>query len=417
MELLQSTLQPRWLPDDGGSQQRIYLGGRRGFLSVLESAFCVAYEKEACDIAISGPVGELVILIKPQPTALPPLVSAELSQARARTAGNVLDVYIPERKPGPAQEEVSQYLRSLANSYLRSEILTGVRPAAFLPCWLNGGLYTGWGADAFHDPVQSPRPVTRTVNMWTNGRIVRFYIQDEYHEYPALHPLYADLLPVPLEAKAMPLNPEIVRYFDLLYPATSEGWPCSDGEATHRWVRLKIRWRSLRSDSEQVWVPLPLTEARWHLAEWAVLTNAALETGSLHAYNQGLRSADDIAQHAKLYRECWEEFQHLKYPAEVELEHQKVLAALGDNERAWRVVEGIWQTASQPQSPTQRENLVTTVAGALQEKGLADVSPTLFQLGQYFHQQSIGPGQLEAKHGMRLGSHIGPLAQGFGKGT
>jgi hypothetical protein len=385
---LESLLAPQWRPA-GLAGAAPYLRRGTGRESRWHSHFYAAYEVGGTEALVQGFLDFVQVTMKPPSGNLSAAVAADFSKAAAldesRPAGQwaVGSDYSGETSP-----ELKSYLRGVAEHYVNplslpdgtestwDEVLTRIET-------VNGGFTISWmtagykGLAALVSRGGDPDLVPATCLLWTNGRVVRLRLE---HDGIWAHDLaaFADAVPPPVRATVAPLNSDAVELWDMAQWRGTDGPVDDPARAVTMVARVVVKAPyaprvgaeepGADANGQPSWgnqVNLPMTDLKWHVAEFAALAGATQMAVHYHgapgptALGAVLVASKDRARDLAQAKETRDNLQALadryaalRYPPEVSAEREALLSALRDGVRAWDMTLAYWQPIVQQPAST-----------------------------------------------------------------
>jgi len=358
---------------------------------------------------VKGFFDNIRVTIKPPPASLPAPVAAAFAEAVALHETTEPGHWgAGQDYSDAASRHIKAYLRNTAEQYFNPLSLPATEPewerALAGITAINGGFKINWLLHSYQAYIPAARPTEPGPHavyctLWTNGRVVELKLHHGgvyAHDFSA----FFDTFPEPVIAPVTPLNPQAVEMWDLCY-WEGVGGPVDDSaRATSTMIKVVVRAPYAPNVGEEMsgpetggqpwWcneVQLPMTELKWHIAEFAGLLGGTGLAAGTRGYPKGfgrrLGRASDRPRFLEDARAEWKEceavadrFSALRYPCEVQPTRDKMLAALRDGVRAWDMALAYWEpiVAEHPDaSEALYELLGETLDRQLAEAGLQDV--------------------------------------------
>jgi hypothetical protein len=395
---------PRWLPS-GLAESAPYLRTGTGRESQAFSCFYAAYRNAEAELMVKGYAGRVVV------TILPDLPSTDASPMPAFSKARSLQEALPPGRLGApslfaeATPALRQHLRELAERYLNPAVLPASEDwdrslahvqtynGGFLCSWLTTGYTPYLPAGARHEAVQT------LCTVWTNGVAARLTWELPFMPYAA--PNLRASFPTPVRSVVAPLNPDAVEFWDMAQWRGADG-PVDDPARAVTMVarvvvkapyapRVGVEEPGADANGQPSWgneVNLPMTDLKWHIAEFAALAGATQMAVHYHgapgptALGAVLVASKDRARdlaQAKKTRDnlqaVADRFAALRYPPEVSAERDALLSALRDGVRAWDMTLAYWGPIVQQPASTDEAYYANCTARSereLREAGLWD---------------------------------------------
>ena len=390
-----SLLAPEWLPADlPDSAPYLRSGTHRE--SRFRSYMYGAYKLDGISFMLKGYLDFIHATIRNPSLQVPASVEAALVEARSLDEARPAGALGVPRRYKSANREIRSHLRALAECYLNpvslpqseaawTEALSHVRT-------YNGGFWVTWLTDGYSSLVPQPPEKAETVLVvvWTNGRTLRLSI---HHNGVWVHSFshWLETFPKRVVASVAPLNPEAVELWDMRHWKDECGPVSEEDRAVYDMIQVLVKQPyapnvGIEMSGEwaggQPWwgnqVRLPMTELKWHIAEFAALLDGTHIHVEHHRYPKTfaseLGSASDRAAfleeaegHREALAEAVDRFCTLRYPLQVQAERNEMLAALRDGVRVWEIALAFWEPAVQ-QYPEASEAFYELRGRALEEQ-------------------------------------------------
>jgi hypothetical protein len=397
---LPALLAAEWIPPDL-VERAPYLRRGEARESRWYSHFYAAYALAEHEFIVQGFLDFVQVTIKPPFAPVPEAVAGPFAEAAAlRQTGPPGQWALGVDYRSAATRDLKEFLRKLAERYVNplsapsseqqwDQALSGVSAT-------NAGFWIGWGTQghkAYLPPnLSADSPALRrsvSCSLWTNGRVVKLTL-DHCDIWAHSFEDWLETFPKPVVASVAPLNPEAVELWDMRHWKDECGPVSDEDRAVYDMIQVLVKQPyapnvGIEMSGEwaggQPWwgnqVKLPMTELKWHIAEFAALLDGTHIHVERHRYPKNfasqLSSASDRAaflEEAEGHREALAEavnrFRTLRYPLEVQEERDEMLAALRDGVRLWDVALALWEPAVQ-QHPEASETFYELRGRALEE--------------------------------------------------
>jgi len=372
---VKSVLAPQWLPADL-PDSAIYLRVGKHRESRYRSCFYATYAIDGTTFMVKGYLDSVQVIIKPRAASSPDAVAAAFGEAVALAESREPGALGVPQAYESADSGLRSYLRTLAVEYVNPVSVPQDEKAwatalAHVSVY-NGGFWASWltsGYGLYARPQETDgRRESVLVVLWTNGRAIRLTLD---HSDVWIHSFddYLDTFPKPVPAPVEPLNPQAVELWDHQRWASEVGPVADPQRATRASILVVVKppfapsvgaeGGGRASDGAPVWgthVALPLTTLKWHVAEFAALLSATkLNVSSdSHQYDsfltEKLAVASDrrqVLKEATAHRDACgaiaQMLAGLRYPLEMQVERDDMLAALRANAEAWRTAVSFWE--------------------------------------------------------------------------
>jgi len=407
---LPALLAPKWVPPDL-VERAPYLRRGEARESRWYSHFYAAYALAEHEFIVQGFLDFVQVTIKPPFTPLPEAVAGPFAEATAlRETAPPGQWALGVDYRSAVTRDLKQFLRKLAERYVNplstpssekqwDQALSGVSAT-------NAGFWIGWateGHKAYLPPdLSADSPALRrsvSCSLWTNGRVVKLTL-DHCDIWAHSFEDWLETFPKPVVASVAPLNPEAVELWDMRHWEDECGPVSEKDRAVYDMIQVLVKQPyapnvGIEMSGEwaggQPWwgnqVKLPMTELKWHIAEFAALLGGTGLAAGSQRYPQDFgrrlgrasdrpRFLEDARADRKECEAVADRFSALRYPCEVQPTRDKMLAALRDGVRAWDMALAYWEpiVAEHPDaSEALYELLGETLHRQLAEAGLQDV--------------------------------------------
>jgi hypothetical protein len=387
-------LRPQWI-DQRAISAAPYLRQGTGRESRDKSHFYATYRREGRDFLVRGFLDEVQVTAKAPPEKLSAPLQTALARAvalKAKTPPNWAAVSLDYGAPYPP--EVKAYLRRLAETYLNPSALpagrAGWKEAFTCVNTSNGGFSMQWNVAHLPSGVSPPVGEGGVFgDIWTNGRAVVVRL---LHEHIWAHDFSHFLrdVPQPRQVQVEPLNPQAVEFWDRAQWYGPDGVVDTPARATSAALAVVVNepyaphlvgeeadtppWAKGRPSWGNQF-NLPMTDLRWHIAEFAALASATMQSLSRvgwpdQSFYDTLGKAKDraaVMREAQKTHAAWQttvdRYSSLAYPPEVKAQRDEMLAALQDGTWFWEAIIAYWEPIVRD-FPNADESFYVSRAGA-----------------------------------------------------